>query len=216
MPHNKPIRIDDLNGQGDGLPDAQVPRNAADSDGIHAHTRRLQQRLAELQGKKCESSLKAHEGFIHTSRLFVALSQMNLASTQEEAITTITEILTNFIGTEQFACLTFREDQRQLECLFSMGVDEDRIAALELASEEMAALLRSEPQIGMSGCAGLSFSDLVAVVPLRWRDEPFGLIVILALLPQKNSLELWDYALCDLLSEHAAACISRKRIATEG
>jgi hypothetical protein len=157
---------------------------------------------------------RTHDGFIHTSRLFVALSQMNLASTQQEAITTVTEILTNFIGTEQFACLTFRKDRTQLECLFSMGVDEDRIAALELASEEMAALLQSETQFGMNGCAGYSFSDLVAAVPLRWKDEPFGLIVILALLPQKNSLELWDYALCDLLSEHAAACISRNRVAT--
>ena len=186
----------------------------ADSANFHTHTHRLQQRLAELQGKKFEPDVKAHDELIHTSRLFVALSQMNLATTQQEAITTVTEILTNFIGTEQFACLTFREDRQKLKCLFSMGVDDSRIAALELASEQLASLLRSETPCGISACAGYSFPDLVAVVPLRWRDEPFGLILILALLPQKNSLELWDYALCDLLSEHAAACISRNAIAT--
>ena len=64
-------------------------------------------------------------------------------------------------------------------------------------------------RLSMNGLCWPFFSDLVAVVPLRLKDEPFGLIVILALLPQKNSLELWDYALCDLLSKHAAACISR-------
>jgi len=198
------------------LPNAQVCQNPADSADLCAHTKRLQQRLAELQGQQCEPDVKAHDEFIHTSRLFVALSQMNLASTRQEAITTVTEILTNFIGTEQFACLTFRDDRKKLKCLFSMGVDDDRIAALELASEEMASLLRSETQFGMSACAGYSFSDLVAAVPLRWKNELYGLIVILALLPQKNSLELWDYALCDLLSEHAAACFSRDVIATGG
>ena len=90
----------------------------------------------------------------------------------------------------------------------------DRIAALELASEEMEALLGSETRISTNGRAGCNGSEPVAAVPLRLKDEPFGLIVILAFLPQKNGLERRDYALCDLISKHAAACISRNASTT--
>ncbi len=219
MPRKKTNRIDPRKGPSPkrvkGAPHARAPRHPINSASTLDHIKQLQQQLAELQDKKRALIVKADDEFIRSSRLFVALAQMNLASTQQEAISTVTEILTNFIGTEQFACLTFRKDRRQLECLFSMGVDDDRIAALELASEEMAGLLRGETQTGTNGCIGYNFSDLIAVVPLRLKDKPFGLIAILTLLPQKKGLECWDYALCDLLSKHAAACISRYHIATE-
>ena len=199
--------------RGKGSP---VARRSVDPASVPAHIRELQQQhLAVLRDKDRGLSVNAHNGLNHASRLFVAFSQMILASTQQEAITTVKEILANFIGTEQFACLRFRKDRKQLECLFSMGVDDDRVAALELASEEMEALLRSDTRIGMNGFSGYASSELIAVVPLRLEDEPFGLIVILALLPQKDGLEYSDYALCDLLSKHAAACISRNHIATE-
>jgi hypothetical protein len=95
-----------------------------------------------------------------------------------------------------------------------MGVDDDQIAALELGSVEMAALLCGKTRVGRNGGIGRHCSEPVAVVPLRLKDEPFGLIVILALLPQKNALEHWDYELCDLLCKHAAACILRNTHAT--
>lgn len=185
-----------------------MPQYPADTASVPAHIRQLQQ-LAGLQDNNRNLSVNADSAFIRASRLLVAHSQMNSASTRQEAIATVTEILVNFIGTERFACLTFRKDRRQLECLFSMGIDDDRIAELELASEETEALLGSETRMSMNGLAGCNGSEPVAVVPLKLKDEPFGLIVILALLPQKNGLERRDYALCDLLSKHAAACISR-------
>ena len=61
-----------------------------------------------------------------------------------------------------------------------MGIDDDRIAELELASEETEALLGSETRMSMNGLAGCNGSEPVAVVPLKLKDEPFGLIVILA------------------------------------
>ena len=191
-----------------------MPQHPADAASVPAHIRQLQQQLAGLQDNNRDLSVNADNAFIHASRLFAAYSQMNMASTRQEAITTVTEILVNFIGTERFACLIYRKDRRQLECLFSMGIDDDRIAALELASEEMEALLGSETRISTNGRAGCNGSEPVAAVPLRLKDEPFGLIVILAFLPQKNGLERRDYALCDLLSKHAAACISRNANAT--
>lgn len=217
MPSKKPTRVDDLKGpthkRGGKTPRAQVPQHPADTASVPAPIRQFQQ-LTGLQGNNRDLSVNADHAFIRASRLLVAHSQMNLASTRQEGITTVTEILVNLIGTERFACLTFHKDRRQLECLFSMGIDDDRIAALELASEEMEALLGSETRISMNGRAGCNGSEPVAVVPLRLKDEPFGLIVILAFLPQKNGLERRDYALCDLLSKHAAACISRNANAT--
>lgn len=219
MPRKNPNRVDDRKRPSHkrkaGILSAQAPRRSADAASAPTHIAQSQPQLPELQDKKRGPGVKAHDGVTGASRLFVALSQMTLASTQQEAITTVTEILTNFIGTEQFACLRFRKDRKQLECLFSMGIDSGRIAALEQASEEMEALLRGETQLGTNGCAGYSFSDLIAVVPLRLKEELLGVIVILTLLPQKNRLEQWDYALCDLLSKHAAASISRDCITTE-
>lgn len=176
---------------------------------VPGHIRQLQQQLAGLRETRRDPAVKADDALLQTSRLFIALSRMNLACTQQEAIATVSEILVNFIGTERFVCLVFGKDRKQLRCLFSMGVDDEQIAELESASEEMRAALRGGTWIGINSQAGRDWAEPVAIVPLKLKDESFGLILILGLLPQKSGLERADYALCDLLSNHAAACISR-------
>lgn len=183
-------------------PNPSVSRRALNSTNPRAHVWELRQ-PGELPDKPYETGTDKQERLIHASRRFVALSQMKLARTRQEAITTVKDILANFIGTEQFACIIFRDHRRRLECLFSMGVNDRQIADLELASGATEALLDSATRTGAT------------VVPLRLQDEPFGFIVIFTLLPQKNGMERGDFELCDLLSQHAAACLSRHRFATE-
>ena len=162
---------------------------------VRAILERLQREISELRAQRRGLRTNAEEELVLASRQFLSLSQMKGASTRQEAIATVKDILTNFIGTEQFACLMFQKGQPRSECLFSMGVGDDQLASLRSDTQVITDTVAEKPP------------GVVAVVPLRLREEMVGAIVVLGLLPQKNSLENVDYALFDLLSEHAAASI---------
>ena len=165
----------------------------------------LQEQNHQLRKVRAE----AEEQFVLASRLFVALSRMNLAHNRQEAITTLTEILTNLIGTEQFACIAFHKHSGQLACLFSMGVENESLAKLSIESELSKALLRGETVNGTLDADNSPAT--VTAVPLMLRDEAFGAILVFGLLPQKNELERMDHALLELLSKHAAPSLTRRR-----
>lgn len=170
-----------------------------DETKVRALLERLQRKVSELRVQRSGIRTNVDEKFVLASRQFLSLSQMKGASTRQEAIATVKDILTNFIGTEQFACLLFQKGQTGPNCLFSMGVGDDQLASLRSDTQAFTDTVAEKPP------------GVVAVVPLRLREEVVGAIVVFGLLPQKNNLENVDYALFDLLTEHAAASIVSRR-----
>jgi len=79
---------------------------------VRALLERLRRKVSELRVQRSGLGTNADEKFVLASRQFLSLSQMKGASTRQEAIATVKDILTNFIGTEQFACLMFQKAKR--------------------------------------------------------------------------------------------------------
>lgn len=183
----------------------------------HAHDAGPDGQTSEFKNQKrqvCNLKPAAVDNAALVSRRRVALSQMNAARNRQEAIATVKEILINFIGTEQFACLQFNERQRRPECLFSMGVDEHQLATLSAETAEIATALTGSAMFHDHESRAENPSGIIAAVPLKLGKELMGVIVVFDLLPQKNGWEHIDHAMFELLSDHAAASIARKRETT--
>ena len=85
MPRKKPIRVDDLKAQTKRDRDPPMLKCLGTRQTRRASPLTLCGYSGDWRSytdKKCELNVKAHEGLIRASRLFVALSQMNSASTQ--------------------------------------------------------------------------------------------------------------------------------------
>ena len=171
----------------------------------------MQQQIAVLEAEREQQRqlrAAAELELALVRRVVVVLSQLNLARTQQEAIAVVHDVLTNLIGTEQFACVMFCDTAHRTFC--SMGVSD--------------AVVRS-----VVGCVGSSFhrmistgetvirdnsrtdqSDFIAAIPLRAQKEVVGAVVIFNLLPQKNGFERRDFALFETLTQHAAGSIATK------
>src|SRR5689334_10680046 len=91
----------------------------------------LRQQLAEAQSEV--ERLRAHNSAAQLElnimrRMFVVLSQLHLADGEYNAMAIVHDVLTNFIGTEDFACVMFGAASHRL--MFSMGVSDARVYAL--------------------------------------------------------------------------------------
>jgi hypothetical protein len=151
-----------------------------------------------LRGLAISSELELHI----MRRMFVVLSQLHLAASATEATAVVHDVLTNFIGTEQFACVLFGE--RAHRNVISMGVTEARVSSVVGdPGSSFETLMRSRLGFTPEPHPALD-PAIVAAFPLFLHGDVAGAVVIFGLLPQKNGVERLDLALFDLLSKHAA------------
>jgi hypothetical protein len=175
----------------------------------------LRKELAALQaenGRLLEQLLHAQEENSISTKMLAAIAQLNLSSSRDQAIATIQEIVTNLVGSEQFALFELDTENSVLRLASSLGVVPPRVPALPLGSgiigRSVAERAIYVSNAGQRHREAFNIEDVHVCIPLQSKGKVVGAIAIYGLLPQKNGLEAMDYELFDLLAKHAAAALA--------
>jgi len=165
-----------------------------------AECQELNERLAEVEHQV---------GRLMT--LYVATYQLHATLDPVEVQSTISEIVLNLVGAEQFVLLLADEEGKACEVRLMHG--EPDLAWARAGRYEGGDPLLDAALID----GGLRFgpseqSPALAVVPLRVQDVTVGALVILKLLEHKPAFVKEDRDLLDLLGAHAASAIFAARV----
>jgi hypothetical protein len=139
----------------------------------------------------------------HLASMYVAGNQFHTASSVDEVLRTITEILLNFVGVGCFTVFAMDEERQVLFPLLREGGDLSECGELTLASEApMAAALEQEGpwRVGRP-LAGTQ--DTLMHLPLVSGTRIVGVARLERFLPQKKTFAETDFGLLELVSEHA-------------
>ncbi|HEX5060291.1 MAG TPA: GAF domain-containing protein [Kofleriaceae bacterium] len=134
------------------------------------------------------------------ARLYAASYQLHATMHRSEVLQAIQEIVINLIGSEELAILA---GGPTLTPLASMGVDEERLGALDTSAGALGRSLATRaPVLCDQDVAGIKAS-----IPLVVGDRTLAVILIFGLLPQKPALDAFDRELLDLVATHAATAL---------
>lgn len=139
--------------------------------------------------------------------MYVAGSQFHLATTIEDVLRTLTEILLNFVGVGRFTVYVVDEERQTLFPLMREG---EGLAELEELALPGDGPLASVTNLGRPWHPGAPRGDapgLLMQLPLCSGTRLVGLVRIERLLPQKPELVDADGGLLELVSEHAGVGI---------
>lgn len=131
--------------------------------------------------------------------LYVAIKRIHASLDREEVITAIKDVITNQIGSEDFALFERGGDDAPFSLSTSVGDSGARMPHPHVIEEVLSsgAVYLRNVAIGDPPDAP------VACVPLKLGERVTGIIAIQSLLCHKERLDLLDFELCDLLATHA-------------
>jgi GAF domain-containing protein len=139
----------------------------------------------------------------HLAAMYVAAGQFHGAGTIDDVLRTVTEILLNFVGVGRFRVLGLDEERGVLFPLVHEGTSGAVEAELSLAGTGLSAAARpwrtGDP---LRASAGASMH-----LPLASTRGLVGVVRIESFLPQKREFVDTDFALLELVSEHAGIAI---------
>lgn len=139
----------------------------------------------------------------HLAAMYVAGSQFHCATTVEDVLRTITEILLNFVGIGQFTVFCVDEERQMLFPLMREGGDLDECAEISLSEDGPLAEVLASPGAWKSGRPTGAQPGVLMYLPLSSGTRLVGLARVESFLPQKHDFIENDFGLLELISEHA-------------
>lgn len=178
---------------------------------------RLRMRVQEVQEENrnfVDRYLQIEQQNNNLANLYVVSHQLHSTLDFREVVKIVQEVVINFIGSECFAILLMDEESRMLRTIAAEG------AALIPGIDNLTVRF-GEGQLGSVAVTAESYfakednfdafpdpNHPLAVVPLKIKDHPIGLLVIYQLLQQKGGgFSETDYNLFSLLAGQAATAI---------
>jgi hypothetical protein len=144
--------------------------------------------------------------------MYVAGSQFHLATTVEDVLRTLTEILLNFVGVGRFAVYVVDEERQTLFPLVREGGEVGELAELALPSPAqggqggLAEVTERRARWTSDAPTGAEPGVLLQL-PLFAGTRLVGLVRVERFLPQKQAFDDGDSGLLELVSEHAGVGI---------
>ncbi len=139
----------------------------------------------------------------HLAAMYVAGNQFHTASTIEEVLRTITEILLNFVGVGRFTVYGIDEEQQRAFPMMREGADISECDDLSLVGDAALAALVSPGGPWRNGGPLSAASGVIMHLPLVSGTRLVGVTRIESFLPQKSEFADTDFSLLELISEHA-------------
>lgn len=180
----------------------------------------LERRLHDLERENAEFAaryVKIQEQNDKLLNLYVSTYQLHATLDRAEVQRSITEILINLIGAEEYFICLLDASKKSLEVVISEGTGLPPVgSAITALDHLMEAVLREgasfyQDAAAEASDAGLAISQTVpylACLPLRVKDEVMGVIAIKKLMDHKGGgLTSIDHELLDMLADHAATAL---------
>jgi GAF domain-containing protein len=176
--------------------------------GLQAENERLR---TLVDGLKAESEAQVS----NLASLYVAVTSVHGALDRPSVLSSVQEIVTNLVGSEEIAIFETDASNGRLVLLASTGIEPGPYQEIQVgegaigkAAATGARLIRPEGgSLTEDGDAALS-----ACIPLKIAGRVVGVLAVFRLLPHKGHLDAVDLDLFDVLAAHAASALLFTRL----
>ncbi len=139
----------------------------------------------------------------HLAAMYVASGQFHGASTVDEVLRTVTEILLNFVGVGSFTLYAVDEPRQTLFPLWREGGDVGERSELPWPTDGPLHEILSIGRAWRAGDPMGTTDDALMHLPLFSGTRLMGVIAVESFLPQKNEFVDTDFGLFELISGHS-------------
>lgn len=142
----------------------------------------------------------------HMASMFVAGSQFHSATSFEEVLRTITEILLNFVGAGMFTVFVVDEERKILFPVAREGGEVEAVDEIALTGEDAGPAQAAVVALGRPWKGGdpvFQIGDELINLPLVSGTRLVGVARIESFLEQKHGFAENDHQLLGLISDHA-------------
>ena len=175
--------------------------------GLQAENERLRTLVDSL---KAESEAQVS----NLASLYVAVTSVHGALDRPSVLSSVQEIVTNLVGSEEMAIFEIDASNSRLVLLASTGIEPGPYQEISVGEGAIgkaatgARLIRPEGgSLTEDGDASLS-----ACIPLKIAGRVVGVLAVFRLLPHKGHLDAVDLDLFDVLAAHAASALLFTRL----
>ena len=164
-----------------------------------------------VDGLKVESEAQV----ANLASLYVAVTSVHGALDRPSVLSSVQEIVTNLIGSEEMAIFETDSARGRLTLLASIGIEPGPYQEIGLGEGAIGrAAATGERVIRNEGGSLTEDGDaaLTACIPLKVAGRIVGVLAVFRLLPHKGSLDAIDIDLFDVLAAHAASALLFTRL----
>jgi GAF domain-containing protein len=179
-----------------------------DVQGLQVENERLRTLVESL---KAESEAQVS----NLASLYVAVTSVHGALDRPTVLSSVQEIVTNLIGSEEMAIFETDAAHGRLTLLASMGIEPGPYQEIYIGDGAIGrAAATGERLIRQDGGALTEDGDaaLTACIPLKVGGRVLGVLAVFRLLPHKGRLDAIDIDLFDVLAAHAASALLFTRL----
>ena len=176
--------------------------------GLMAENERL--RLL-VDGLKAESEAQV----ANLASLYVAVTSVHGALDRPSVLSSVQEIVTNLIGSEEMAIFETDAAHGRLTLIASLGIEPGSYQEIQIGEGAIGrAAATGERLIRQEGGSLTEDGDaaLTACIPLKVAGRVVGVLAVFRLLPHKGRLDEIDVDLFDVLAAHAASALLFTRL----
>ena len=164
-----------------------------------------------VDGLKAESEAQV----ANLASLYVAVTSMHGALDRPSVLSSVQEIVTNLIGSEEMAIFETDPARGRLTLLASIGIEPGPYQEISVGDGAIGrAAATGERVIRNEGGSLTEDGDaaLTACIPLKVAGRIVGVLAVFRLLPHKGALDAIDIDLFDVLAAHAASALLFTRL----
>jgi len=179
--------------------------------GLLAENERLR---SQVDGVKAEAEAKV----TNLACLYVAVTSVHGAIDRPTVLSSVQEIVTNLIGSEEMAIFETDAANGRLTLLASTGIEPGPYQEISIGDGAIGrAAATGERLIRQDGGSLTVAGDeaLTACIPLKVGGRVIGVLAVFRLLPHKGRLDSVDLDLFDVLAAHAASSLLFTRLYAE-
>lgn len=147
--------------------------------------------------------------------LYVAVTSVHGALDRPTVLSSVQEIVTNLIGSEEMAIFETDASNSRLMLLASTGIEPGPYQEVYLGEGAIGrAAATGERLVRPEGGSLTEDGDasLTACIPLKVAGRVVGVLAVFRLLPHKGRLDAIDLDLFDVLAAHAASALLFTRL----
>jgi GAF domain-containing protein len=164
-----------------------------------------------VDGLKAESEAQVS----NLASLYVAVTSVHGALDRPSVLSSVQEIVTNLIGSEEMAIFETDRAHGRLALLASTGIEPGPYQEISIGNGPIGrAAATGERLIRHEGGSLTEDGDaaLTACIPLKIDGRVIGVLAVFRLLPHKRRLDAIDLDLFDVLAAHAASALLFTRL----
>ena len=164
-----------------------------------------------VDGLKAESEAQV----ANLASLYVAVTSVHGALDRPSVLSSVQEIVTNLIGSEEMAIFETDATHGRLTLLASMVIEPGPFQDIALGEGTIGRVAATgERLIRQEGGSLTEDGDaaLTACIPLKVAGRVVGVLAVFRLLPHKGWLDAIDIDLFDVLAAHAASALLFTRL----